>query len=209
MGHTSVADRSVAVKRSCPGQWASRRMRRTTSGSDLAHQRIFDSATPYVHMQATHGVPSAVETCEEMFRRRCIGGKICHRCSTVQQNMPQVHLPPCVDVEIAGAHMTAKTACMGNRTLFFLPLSAIRHASVAPAEGFYTCITTVSRCFCGRIFTLLIDVEAPFGWLQMGSRSLTGSLRLILLVRDAQEWLEQLKDWLDHYKSPDAEIKLE
>jgi|LauGreDrversion2_6_1035139.scaffolds.fasta_scaffold139382_1 hypothetical protein len=178
-------------------------MRRSSSGSDIASSSRFSSAagndTPYVYMP-----PSSPDTpCSitspggRNFRALCSGGTISKLplqpggAITLPRFVGQVH-------EYTGAHgfMHAYDVHTGEM-LFRLPVGSIgrvRTRASMPFPLMHLCTCCIAR----RANVLVLDVEAPPGWLHWGPTGLSGSLRLDLDVGvEIQPWLDAMGIELD------------
>ena len=171
-------------------------MRRTTSrGNDLPLAALLPSggaspqATPYVYMQAVPLSPTIDDT---TFLRHCSGAtvRVLHNSSAgAGFTLPDFNIE-CTD--------TSMVATGGDELMFSLPFACISRASIESATGknLHLWSLLCTCCFGGRDKVLVLDIDAPVGWLQWGhSRGLSGvagPVRLGLFVRDADEYVEAL-----------------
>lgn len=155
---------------------APERMRRTSSGSDLAGSSILAAPTPYVYIPpSTAGAERLLSAVD--FRGHCNGGTISH---LPLMRGGAIRLPACA-AEVQGGFLTAfslHTVDHGD-LLFNLPLGSIssvrvHHSSPSVLQRF--------SCCCRTQEVLALDVDAPSGWLRWGPTGMAGLLRVSLHV---------------------------
>ena len=179
-------------------------MRRSSSGSDIASS-LFSSAagndTPYVYMPpSSPNTPCSITSPGgRNFRALCSGGTISKLplqpggAITLPRFVGEVH-------EYTGAQgfMHAYDVQTGEM-LFRLPVGSIGRASTHASTPFPTLMHLCTCCIARRDNVLVLDVEAPPGWLHWGPTGLSGSLRLDLDVGvEIQPWLDAMGIELDN-----------
>ena len=165
-------------------------MKRTSSGSDLSSKAIFDTnnTTPYVYMAPTKGYASSPHVQHQLspaatasFRVHCGGGTV-----QIQGQAGLCTLPlPAFIAELSGDYLIAMNLGLGGDSLFNVPLGCIVRGSVKRPQGMHAHIWTFlcGCCFGDRDRVLVLDLDAPTGWLQ-SEPGLTGPARLCLFVRE-------------------------
>ena len=185
-------------------------MKRTHSGSDLSHTSLFvkADATPYVYMAAQQNTsvsspmpirPASPED-PSIFRRDCLGG------SAKQLHVSSASIfsfPDGFELVVADGFLSGSTVGFVRECLFSLPLGCISRAQIVPAGGANAtlCSLLCGCCFGQRQRVLVLDLDAPQGWIQWeelpAARGIAGPVRLSLHVVDAEEHLDAMGLTLD------------
>lgn len=175
-------------------------MKRTTSGGDLSHSSLFssqNSATPYVYMAASSSSTAPMTPAKPLddpsvFRRHCGGAtaKQLHVSGAVP-----FAFPPGFDIIVNDGFLSAVA---GSEPLFAVPLKSICRTQLTNGAFQYTGLWSLLSCACcygDRQKVLLLDIDAPLGWLQweqLAGRGLAGPVRLGLHVVDAEEYVDAM-----------------
>ena len=168
-------------------------MKRTTSGSDLSHENLSVTVTPYVHMSA-HLADTPLDASDpSAFRRRCGG-------ATIRQlhmsGATTVTMPPEVDVVVADGFLSA-TYGFDRAALFSRPLTSIIRAECERKSSADAFCSLLFGCCFGREVVLALDLDAPVGWLHWemwSGKGIVGPVRLSLFVLpdDVDEMLDAM-----------------
>ena len=172
-------------------------MKRTSSGSDLSSKAIFDThgTTPYVYMAPTKGHSGRSIGSPQgghgrsSFRVHCGGGTVQLQGQTGLCSLPL----PAFIAELSGDYLIALSLPLGGDSVFTVPLGCIVRYSVTRPSGANAHIWSFlcGCCFGDRDRVLVLDLDAPTGWLQ-SEPGLTGPARLCLFVRDVDEWIDAM-----------------
>ena len=162
-------------------------MRRTSSGSDLTQNSLMvATSTPYVYMAPSHQDSMGTITSpgrEHAFRSHCSG---CTIARLPVQRGDAFTMPGFIG-EVKDKFLSALHVTSGE-PLFNLPIGAISCASFSAKTNLL--------CFCCATqnqYDLVLDVDAPSGWLHWGPTGYCGTLRLTLVVGDDVEmWVDTL-----------------
>ena len=166
-------------------------MRRTSSGSDLANSQLFGptSPTPYVYLPPSQqdSSRSIASPRDRYFRSHCSGGTIFRL--PLQQG-GAITLPG-FTAEINSGFFNGYDLLNRDNVVFSLPTTAISwatHHTRSPSVLLRLC----SCCVTAKQHVLVLDVDAPSGWLHWGPTDMAGSLRLCFNVHDVDDWIAAL-----------------